>query len=143
MSDEKRGWQDVMIEHSKNDGCRWAEEAAQNGITFCGSLCETILKLEKEKFEHEQAIRSFMRDLRKFKSENDSLKSQLALAESAVDFYGDRRNWKAQDADENSHMIVLDNGRADLTVGAFGGKRARMCQNELAELRKSKCQPLE
>ena len=41
-----RDWQDVMIEHKTDDS--WVDDAKENGMLYCGRLCETILKLEAE-----------------------------------------------------------------------------------------------
>ena len=35
-------WQDIMIEHCTNSD--WVNEAIQNGLEYCGRLCETIIK---------------------------------------------------------------------------------------------------
>jgi len=44
---DKRGWQDVMVEHREETD--WAKEALtpETSIIYCGRLCETILKLEQ------------------------------------------------------------------------------------------------
>ena len=119
---------------------RWQSLYHKDMVTLVEASAFEQLRaeLESERELAKNTIVSLSNEVESFRFERDQLRSQLAVARKALEFYGDKANWKSVTIEDTNRRFCIFTG-ADLEYfinedrNSFCGKRAREALKNLTD----------